>query len=613
MMCGIVGAVRLEANVVSFLVNGLRCMEYRGYDSSGIAVLAQNKIVRVRRVGRVSELENAVQEIDLVSTIGIGHTRWATHGQVTEPNAHPHVSQQNIVVVHNGIIENYSEEKKHLVALGYEFESQTDTEVIAHCIHYAYQQSNTLFEAVQTTISRFKGAYAFGVLCLDEPNTIVLARMGCPLLIGLAQNDNFFASDVSALVSHTRDIIYLEDGDIAQISIHGVDKLIDRSGRAVKRTVKKSEISLTSLELGPYNHFMQKEIYEQPKAIVDTAELVFSDGFVPSLFGQEAKKIFNATTKITILACGSSYYTGLVAKYWLEGIAKIQTDVEVASEYRYRGVIADSSQLIVAISQSGETLDTIEALKQAKSLGHNKALAICNVMESSLVRESDLVFYTRAGAEICVASTKAFTTQLVALYALTITLAVLKGSVDKTKAQKYLEDLRHLSGNIQSALNLESQIIEWANVLTPKNNALFLGRGIHYPVALEGALKLKEITYIHAEAYPAGELKHGPLALIDKNMPVIVIAPNDALRDKLKNNMQEVVARSGEVFVFTDTDSDYAMPTGVRVIRLPRHIRGVLSAIVYTIPMQLLAYHIALVKGTDIDKPRNLAKSVTVE
>ncbi|MBN3860084.1 glutamine--fructose-6-phosphate transaminase (isomerizing) [Neisseriaceae bacterium PsAf] len=611
-MCGIVGAIRSDNNVVEFLIDGLKRMEYRGYDSSGIAVLTQNKIERVRRVGRVSALERAVNEIDLVSNIGIGHTRWATHGGVTEPNAHPHISHGQIVLVHNGIIENYEEEKKNLIDLGYEFESQTDTEVIAHSTHYEYQNSKNLFEAVQKATHRFQGAYAIVVLCLDEPDVVILARMGCPLLIGLGEHENFFASDVSALVAYTRDIIYLEDGDIAQISVKGIDHLLDKTGQSTEREIKQSEVSLTSLELGPYNHFMQKEIYEQPKAITDTTEIVFSAGFVPSLFGENAKAIFNEIDSVKILACGSSYYTGVTAKYWLEAIAKIPTDVEIASEYRYREVIANPRQLILTVSQSGETLDTIEALKRAKSLGHDKTLAICNVMESTLVRESELVFYTRAGAEICVASTKAFTTQLVALFTFTVTLGLLKGHISDAQAQAYLEDLRHLPGSVQAALNLEPQITQWANLFSPKDNALFLGRGIHYPVALEGALKLKEITYIHAEAYPAGELKHGPLALVDQDMPVVVIAPNDALLDKLKSNMQEVAARGGELFVFADAGSGYEASEGIRVIRTPRHI-GELSAIVHTIPVQLLAYHVALAKGTDVDKPRNLAKSVTVE
>ncbi|QRN41780.1 MAG: glutamine--fructose-6-phosphate transaminase (isomerizing) [Neisseriaceae bacterium] len=611
-MCGIVGAIRSDNKIVEFLTDGLKRMEYRGYDSSGIAVLMQNQIKRVRRVGRISELDKAVSEIDLVSNVGIGHTRWATHGEVTEPNAHPHVSHQKIVLVHNGIIENYQEEKRNLIDMGYEFESQTDTEVIAHSIHHDYQTSSNLFEAVRKTTLKFQGAYAIGVLCLDEPDVIVLARMGCPLLIGLGEEENFFASDVSALVAYTRDIIYLEDGDIAQISIRGIDNLLDKTGRVVEREVKQSQVSLTSLELGPYSHFMQKEIYEQPKAIIDTTEVVFSTGFVPSLFGEKAETIFNEINSVKILACGSSYYAGITAKYWLESIAKIPTDVEIASEYRYREVVSNPRQLILTVSQSGETLDTIEALKRAKSLGHDKTLAICNVMESALVRESELVFYTRAGAEICVASTKAFTTQLVVLFIFTITLGRLKGYISEAQAQIYLEDLRHLPGSVQAALNLEPQITQWANLFSPKDHALFLGRGIHYPVALEGALKLKEITYIHAEAYPAGELKHGPLALVDQDMPVVIVAPNDSLLDKLKSNMQEVVARGGELFVFTDADSDYEASKGIRVIRTPRHV-GTLSAIVHTIPVQLLAYHTALAKGTDVDKPRNLAKSVTVE
>lgn len=612
-MCGIVGAVRSNKNVVDFLTDGLKRLEYRGYDSSGIAVQTADGLKRVRRVGRVALMEEVAHEKNITGLTGIGHTRWATHGGVTEENAHPHISDGLISVVHNGIIENFESERKRLQDLGYVFESQTDTEVIAHSIHQYYIENNgDLFSAVQQACQGFHGAFAIAVIANDLPNVMVVARMGCPLLIGLGEEETFIASDVSAVVAFTRQIMYLEDGDIAKLTAQGIEKLVDKSGLTVERAIKTSQLSLASLELGPYSHFMQKEIHEQPRAVADTAEIFWEGGFEAENFGVNAKQIFNDIQRIKILACGTSYYAGLTAKYWLESIAKIPCDVEIASEYRYRNVIADPKELIITISQSGETLDTMEALKYAKSLGHQYSLSICNVMESALPRESDLVFYTRAGAEIGVASTKAFTTQLVALFGLTITLAKIKGLVTEEDCQHYIDELRLLPGSIQHALNLEPQIITWAGKFADKSSSLFLGRGIHYPIALEGALKLKEITYIHSEAYPAGELKHGPLALVDSNMPVVVIAPNDNLLDKVKANMQEVGARGGELFVFTDLDSDFLASEGVNIIRAPRHV-GILSPIVHTIPVQLLSYHVALAKGTDVDKPRNLAKSVTVE
>lgn len=611
-MCGIVGAVRSSENTVNFLIAGLKRMEYRGYDSSGIAVIAGKKIERLRKVGKVEILAQAVKNKPWDGRIGLGHTRWATHGKVSEPNAHPHISHQHIALVHNGIIENYKEEKEKLQKMGYRFESETDSEIVAHAIHHEIKEGADLFQAVQQVCARLRGAYALGVVSLDEPDHLVLARMGCPLLIGLTEEEGFFASDIAALISETRTIVYLKDGDIASLKAGHIDKVVNKEGKTAVREVQSSDVSLASLELGPYNHFMQKEIYEQPKAISDTTENILTSGFIPEIFGHKAGEVFRATHSVKILACGSSYYTGLAAKYWLEGIAAIPTSVEIASEYRYRTVITDSNELIVTVSQSGETLDTLEALKRAKSLGHNKLLGICNVIGSALAKENDLVFYTRAGVEICVASTKAFTTQLVALFTLAVVLGVLRGKVDQLMASKYLEDLRHLPGSVQMALNLEPQIIEWAELFTDKKNALFLGRGIHYPVALEGALKLKEITYIHAEGYPAGELKHGPLALVDQEMPVVVIAPNDELLSKLESNMQEVAARGGKLFVFTDADSNHQTMKGVKILHTPKHV-GALSAIVHSIPVQLLAYHIALVKGTDVDKPRNLAKSVTVE
>lgn len=614
-MCGIVGAIRsANNNVVDFLTDGLKRLEYRGYDSSGIAVLSDGKIKRVRRVGRVANMEEAAKSKGVFGQIGIGHTRWATHGGVTEPNAHPHISGGKIAVVHNGIIENFEAERMRLQNLGYEFESQTDTEVISHSIRHEYDQNgHNLFAAVQAACARFHGAYAIAVISQNDTENMVVARMGCPLLVALGENETFIASDVSAVIAFTRKIAYLEDGDIALLNSSGFVKLLDKTGNTVSREIKQSELSLASLELGMYNHFMQKEIHEQPRAIADTAEVFLDGGFIPENFGKTAAQVFNEIDSIKILACGTSYYAALTGKNWLESIARIPCDVEIASEYRYRDVIANPKQLIITISQSGETLDTMEALKFAQSLGHKHSLSICNVMESALPRNSELVLYTRAGAEIGVASTKAFTTQLIVLFGLAVTLGRMRNKVSDEQLTIYTQELREISGSIQHALNLEPQIATWAQKFAKKSSALFLGRGIHYPIALEGALKLKEITYIHAEAYPAGELKHGPLALVDENMPVVVIAPKDGLLDKVKANMQEVAARGGELFVLTDLDSEYESSSKtIHVIRTPRHA-GSLSPIVHTIPVQLLAYHTALARGTDVDKPRNLAKSVTVE
>ncbi len=612
-MCGIVGAIRAHHNVVDFLTDGLKRLEYRGYDSSGIAVQTDTGIRRVRRVGRVALMEAAAKAKEIYGHTGIGHTRWATHGGVTEPNAHPHISAGLISVVHNGIIENFEAERVRLEGLGYVFESQTDTEVIAHSIHHEYVNNGSdLYAAVQSACQRFHGAFAIGVIANDKPGQMVVARMGCPLLIALGEDEIFIASDVSAVIAFTREVMYLEDGDIALLKASGVEKMQDKAGNAVSREVKTSQLSLASLELGQYSHFMQKEIYEQPRAVADTAEIFLDGGFVPENFGEGATEIFSEINSIKILACGTSYYSAMTGKYWIESIAKIRCDVEIASEYRYRDVIADPKELIITISQSGETLDTMEALKYAIAQGHKYSLAICNVMESALPRNSTLAIYTRAGAEIGVASTKAFTTQLVVLFGLAVTLGLLRGSIDEAAAENYKEDLRQLPGSIQHALNLEPQLAAWAQHFSAKPSALFLGRGIHYPIALEGALKLKELTYIHAEAYPAGELKHGPLALVDENMPIVVISPNDSLLDKVKANMQEVSARGGELFVLSDLGSDFNEADGIHVIRTPRHV-GVLSPIVHTIGVQLLSYHVALVRGTDVDKPRNLAKSVTVE
>ena len=613
-MCGIVGAIA-HRDVVPVLIEGLKRLEYRGYDSSGIAVIdtaaAEADVRRVRRTGRVAEMEKAATSEGFQSLLGIGHTRWATHGGVTEANAHPHISH-GVALVHNGIIENHEEQREKLRALGYTFESQTDTEVIAHLMHHHLKEGDSLLSALQRTVKELTGAYALAVMSRAEPDHFVCARMGCPLLVGVGEGENFVASDVSAILQATRTVIFLEEGDTADIRRDGV-QVYDEHNQPIIRDVHLSDVSLASLELGPYRHFMQKEIHEQPRALGDTIEAAIdAGGFPATLFGKNAEAVLSGIEGVQILACGTSYYAGLTARYWIESIAGLPCSVEIASEYRYRAAYANPKHLIVTISQSGETLDTMEALKYAKSLGHLHTLSICNVPESAIPRASELVCYTRAGAEIGVASTKAFTTQLAALFQLTVVLGKLHGRIDAAQEADYLEQLRFLPGSVQHALNMEPQIAAWAERFARKSSALFLGRGLHYPIALEGALKLKEITYIHAEAYPAGELKHGPLALVDEDMPVVVIAPNDSLLEKVKSNMQEVRARGGELFVFADQDSNFVESEGVHVIRTPRHA-GVLSPVVHTLPVQLLAYHTALARGTDVDKPRNLAKSVTVE
>ncbi|MEN5102581.1 glutamine--fructose-6-phosphate transaminase (isomerizing) [Stenotrophomonas sp. TWI809] len=613
-MCGIVGAIA-HRDVVPVLIEGLKRLEYRGYDSSGIAVIdttaAEADVRRVRRTGRVAEMEKAATSEGFQSLLGIGHTRWATHGGVTEANAHPHISH-GVALVHNGIIENHEEQREKLRGLGYTFESQTDTEVIAHLMHHHLKEGDSLLSALQRTVKELTGAYALAVMSRAEPDHFVCARMGCPLLVGVGEGENFVASDVSAILQATRTVIFLEEGDTADIRRDGV-QVYDEHNQPIVRDVHLSDVSLASLELGPYRHFMQKEIHEQPRALGDTIEAAIdAGGFPATLFGKNAEGVLSDIEGVQILACGTSYYAGLTARYWIEAIAGLPCSVEIASEYRYRAAYANPKHLIVTISQSGETLDTMEALKYAKSLGHLHTLSICNVPESAIPRASELVCYTRAGAEIGVASTKAFTTQLAALFQLTVVLGKLHGRIDAAQEADYLEQLRFLPGSVQHALNMEPQIAAWAERFARRNSALFLGRGLHYPIALEGALKLKEISYIHAEAYPAGELKHGPLALVDEEMPVVVIAPNDSLLEKVKSNMQEVRARGGELFVFADQDSNFVESEGVHVIRTPRHA-GVLSPIVHTIPVQLLAYHTALARGTDVDKPRNLAKSVTVE
>ncbi|MFC7302326.1 glutamine--fructose-6-phosphate transaminase (isomerizing) [Cognatiluteimonas weifangensis] len=610
-MCGIVGAIA-DRDVVPVLIEGLKRLEYRGYDSAGIAVVERDGVRRVRRTGRVAEMEAAAVAEHFSAALGIGHTRWATHGGVTEGNAHPHISHGELALVHNGIIENHEAQRARLQALGYTFESQTDSEVIAHLIHHHRAQGHSLLGALQQAVRELHGAYAIAAIDKRDPDRMVAARVGCPLLVGLGEGENFVASDVSAIVSATRRVIFLEEGDTVELTREAV-RVYDAGGAAVAREVHVSDVSLASLELGPYRHFMQKEIHEQPRAIADTIEALVAGGaFAPTLFGRDAAEVLGDIEAVQILACGTSYYAGLTARYWIEALAGLPCAVDIASEYRYREVVANPRQLVVTISQSGETLDTMEALKYAKSLGQARTLAICNVPESAIPRASALVHYTRAGAEIGVASTKAFTTQLVALFTLAATLAKLRGRLSGEREAALIEVLRHLPGSVQHALNLEPQIVAWAERFAPKEHALFLGRGVHYPIALEGALKLKEISYIHAEAYPAGELKHGPLALVDADMPVVVIAPNDALLEKVKSNIQEVRARGGEMFVFADADSQFGESEQVNVIRTPRHV-GILSPIVHAIPVQLLAYHTALARGTDVDKPRNLAKSVTVE
>ena len=610
-MCRIVGAIA-NRDIVPILTEGLKRLEYRGYDSAGIAVLGEGSIRRVRRVGRVAELEGAAKAEHLQGIVGIAHTRWATHGGVTEPNAHPHVSSGEIAVVHNGIIENHEEQRARLKNLGYAFESQTDTEVIAHLVHHYYKATGDLFEATKKAAADLHGAYAIGVVALNEPDIVTGARMGCPMVVGLGDGENFLASDVSAIVSETRRVIYLEDGDVIAIRRGGVE-IVDRQGKTAIRPERKSEIDANAVDLGPYSHYMQKEIHEQPRAVSDTLEAVIDGGVdVDGLFGEGAAASFKDIDSVLILASGTSSYAGLVARFWIESIAKIPCNTELGHEYRYRDTIPNPRQLIVTISQSGETLDTMEALKRAKELGHAQTLAICNVRESAIPRASRFVYYTRAGMEIGVASTKAFTTQLVSLFTLALAIAKARGRLTPDDEAAAIAQLRFVPGSIQHALNLEPQIAAWAERFAGKEHALFLGRGLHYPIALEGALKLKEISYIHAEAYPAGELKHGPLALVDAAMPVVVIAPNDTLLEKVKSNIQEVRARGGEMFVFTDLDSHFGESEQVSVIRTPRHV-GILSPVVHAIPVQLLAYHAALARGTDVDKPRNLAKSVTVE
>ncbi len=609
-MCGIVGAVA-QRNVVPILLEGLKRLEYRGYDSAGLAVIAGGTVKRVRSVGRVASLAADARHQQVRGNVGIAHTRWATHGAPTERNAHPHISKDGLSVVHNGIIENHEALRAELQAAGYEFTSDTDTEVIGHLVHQHWVGHRDLGRAVREAIQRLQGAYAICCILPAEPERLVCARRGSPLLLGVGIEEHFVASDASALLPVTQRMVYLEEGDVADINLLGYT-VHNADGRLVERKVHLSELSSETAELGPYRHFMQKEIAEQPRAIGDTIEATLSRGFVPELFGADAANVFADIDSVTILACGTSFYAGLVARYWIEAIAQLPCSAEVASEYRYRETVRNPRTLIVTISQSGETADTLAALKHAQAQGHTRSLSICNVPESAIVRASSLAMLTRAGMEIGVASTKAFTTQLAALFSLTVTLAKMRGVISPEKEAEYLDALRRLPGKMQHVLNLEPQLALWAERFADKHHALFLGRGMHYPIALEGSLKLKEISYIHAEAYPAGELKHGPLALVDADMPVIAIAPNDALLEKLKSNLQEVKARGGELYVLADNDSHFQAEPGVHVIRLPDH-EGILSPVLHVVPLQLLAYHTALQKGTDVDKPRNLAKSVTVE
>lgn len=608
-MCGIVGAIA-SRNVVPILLDGLKRLEYRGYDSAGLVIGHERSLERLRSAGRVADLaEKSAQSKGL---IGIAHTRWATHGIPSERNAHPHMSRNQIAIVHNGIIENYEELRSSLTAAGYEFTSDTDTEVIAHLVHSHYARGNTLLAATQMALTELVGAYAIGVMASDNPDQLVCARWGSPLLLGIGENEYFIASDMSALLPVTRRVIYLEEGDVAELTRGGF-RIFNEKGVEVCRPIQLSELSNESVELGQYRHYMQKEIHEQPQALANTLESVCnSQSLIPGIFGAEANDIFAQVESILILACGTSNHAGQVARYWLEDIAGIPCNVEIASEYRYRTSVANPKTLVVTISQSGETADTLAALNHAKRIGHEFSLAICNVPESAIIRQSKLRLLTRAGPEIGVASTKAFTTQLAALFLLTLVLAKQRGKLTPERESQYLHELRHLPIAVQKVLALEPLIADMAQHFADKHHALFLGRGLHFPIAMEGALKLKEISYIHAEAYPAGELKHGPLALVDKDMPVISVAPNDALLEKLKSNLQEVRARGGELYVFADANTHIREGDGVHIMHMPEHA-GYLSPILHTIPLQLLAYFVALQKGTDVDKPRNLAKSVTVE
>ena len=610
-MCGIVGAVA-ERNVVPILMEGLRRLEYRGYDSAGIAVREDESIKRVRRVGKVQELQNALDESPLRGFNGISHTRWATHGVPNETNAHPHMSEDDIAIVHNGIIENYQELREDLKKHGYEFQSDTDTEVVAHRIRHHLKQTGELSAAVKATVAELEGAYALAVMSASDPDKLILAREGCPVVVGLGIGENFVASDVAALLPVTRKFLFLEEGDVAVVEKQDVT-IFDVDGNVVARPVKESELTADAAERGQFRHYMQKEIHEQATAVAHTLEERIANGKVlDAAFGPGADKVLDKTKGIHIVACGTSYHAGLIARYWIEQLCRIPCSVEIASEYRYRSPVVPENTLFVTISQSGETADTLAALRAAKQAGYVSTLTICNVPESSMVRESELVMMTRAGQEIGVASTKAFTTQLAALSLLTIALARRAGLEEKQE-RALVAQIAELPGLIEQVLTLDNAIESLAEHFVDKHHALFLGRGVQNPVAMEGALKLKEISYIHAEAYAAGELKHGPLALVDEDMPVIAVAPDDELLEKLKSNLQEVKARGGQLYVFADPRVQFGDRIGIHTMRMPALIQDFQAPIIYTIPLQLLAYHVAVLKGTDVDQPRNLAKSVTVE
>jgi len=611
-MCGIVGAIA-ERNIVPILIEGLRRLEYRGYDSAGIAVLnGEHHMRRLRAVGKVRMLEEALSQTPADGQLGIAHTRWATHGVPSERNAHPHISRDGIAIVHNGIIENYEELRDELRAAGYEFSSDTDTEVVAHRIHFHRARHRDLFKAVRATVAELEGAYALAVVSEDDPDCIVIARAGCPVVIGIGIEENFVASDVAALLPVTRRFVFLEEGDVAEIRRKDV-RILDREGKRAERPIRESELSADAAEKGEYRHYMLKEIHEQPRAVAQTLEeRVASGRLLEAAFGPDATEVFRRTEAVHIVACGTSYHAGVVARYFIEQICRLPCLVEIASEYRYRNPVIGRNTLFVTISQSGETADTLAALRMAKEAGYLSQLSICNVPESSLVRESQLVLLTRAGPEIGVASTKAFTTQLAALGMLVVALAKFHGA-DAERERGLVTRLIEIPGLIERTLQLDPVIERLAERFADKHHALFLGRGALHPIAMEGALKLKEISYIHAEAYPAGELKHGPLALVDADMPVVTVAPNNDLLEKLKSNLQEVRARGGELYVFADPDAGLEPSDGVHVIEMPKHVSYFQAPAVYTVPLQLLSYHCAILKGTDVDQPRNLAKSVTVE
>jgi len=611
-MCGIVGAVA-ERNIVPVLMEGLRRLEYRGYDSAGLAVLnGSQHLTRLRTVGKVRMLGDALEQTPTAGKIGIAHTRWATHGVPSERNAHPHISRDGLAIVHNGIIENHEELRADLERRGYSFASETDTEVIAHRIHWHLETLKDLFQAVRATVAELEGAYALVVVSEHDPDRLILAREGCPVVVGLGVEGNFVASDVAALLPVTRRFMFLEEGDVAEVSRRAV-RVIDRSGNPVERAVRESELSAEAAEKGPFRHFMLKEIHEQPRAVADTLQERVANGrLLEAAFGPGATEVFRRTRNVHIVACGTSFHAAAVARYFIEQIAKLPCAVDIASEYRYRRPLVPPDSLFVTISQSGETADTLAALRLARGSGYLSTLTICNVPESSLVRESDLVMLTRAGPEIGVASTKAFTTQLAALGMLVVALAR-HGADDAERERGLVTRFIELPSLIEKTLQLDPVIQQLATRFADKRHALFLGRGALYPIAMEGALKLKEISYIHAEAYPAGELKHGPLALVDADMPVVAVAPNNDLLEKLKSNLMEVRARGGELIVFADPESGIQPSDGVTVIEMPKHVTYVQAPVIYTIPLQLLAYHAAILRGTDVDQPRNLAKSVTVE